>query len=168
MLLIIGDSYSCRLKEHLDRSWGLVCVGKRGARLSDESFRRWALANAIASRPSSVLLIVGGNDLARPAFQQGEFIACYEELSLGLLAAGAELVWLLAIPPRVNMRRGDVSAACFSRRRHIANAKLCSKFKRPPVQFLPIRTSHGFLGPDGVHPSRRGWQTLRGAVRRLL
>ena len=168
MLLIIGDSFAHHLATHLNSSWDVSCVGRRGARLSDESFRRWAIATTINTRPTRVLLIVGGNDVAHPTFEQRSLAALFEELSLGLLAAGADSVRILAIPPGTQLRAADVSAACFSRRQRVANSKLKGKFRRDPVMFRALCTSKGFLGRDGVHPSRRGWQTLCAVVRTLL
>ena len=168
MLLIIGDSFTYHLAVHLNPSWDVSCVGRRGARLSDDSFRSWAIAMAVNTRPTRVLLIVGGNDVAHSSFQQRALTALFEELSLGLLAAGADSVRIPAIPPRTQLRAADVSAACFSRRRHVANSKLKGKFRRDPVMYRALCTSKGFLGWDGVHPSKRGWQALCAVVGTLL
>ena len=87
MLLIIGDSFTYHLAVHLNPSWDVSCVGRRGARLSDDSFRSWAIAMAVNTRPTRVLLIVGGNDVAHPNFQQRALTALFEELS-GLADSG--------------------------------------------------------------------------------
>ena len=168
MLLIIGDSFAFHLRAQLDPAWRVTCVGRRGANLSDDSFRKWAIETAIDIRPTRVLIIAGGNDLAKPQFRHQSMVALFEEISLGLLAAGADQVRILAIPPRVVMRKDDVTAACYNRRRYIINGKLRNKFKRDPVVFRYMCTSKGFLGRDGVHPSSQGWQILRTVVCSLM
>ena len=167
-MLVIGDSYVARLGAHLDPAWRVSCVGRPGARISDDGFRTWAVRTAVERQPVSVLLIVGGNDLARPLFRQQELLAYFDELAAGLLAAGLDQVFVLAIPPRVHLRATDAAASCFRRRRHLANDKLRRKFGRAPVMYVPLPTPGEFLGPDGVHPSAGGWRRLTDIVRRLL
>ena len=168
-MLVLGDSYVARLGAHLDPAWRVSCVGRPGARVSDDCFRTWALRTAIERQPVSVLLIVGGSDHpARPLFRQQELLVYFDELVAGLLAAGVAHVFVLAIPPRVHLRATDVAASCFRRRRRLANNKLRRKFGRAPVMYVPLPTPGEFLGPDGVHPSAGGWRELTDIVRRLL
>ena len=57
-------------------------------------------------------------------------IGYFDELTLGMLAAGALVVRVWLLPPRVCMRGGggwEVSGACYRRRRQLANAKLKHK-----------------------------------------
>ena len=118
-------------------------------------------------RPQQVLLMVGSNDLAGQDFRQQRLIGYFDEITLGMLAAGAQVVRVWLLPPRVSMRRGDVSGACYRRRRQLANAKLKHKFRREPVRWVSCPTTH-MLGPDGVHPSRVGWQIVCSMVAQLV
>ena len=168
MLLALGDSFAVRLADHLEHRSAVSCAGQRGARLSEEAFRIWALRTAVARKPRAVLVIIGGNDLAQPAFRRQTLMAQFRELSLGLLAAGVEPVHILAVHPRGCLRRGDVSGGCFRHRRRLDNSKLRHQFWRPPVQYIPFPTVAGFLGRDGAHPSRKGWGALSLLVQKLL
>ena len=167
-MLIVGDSFVTRLAAQLDPGWPVVCAGRSGARLADDEFRRWAIGTAAASRPERVVLMIGGNDVALPRFRHVAFLALFEELAYGLLAAGAQQVHVMALPPRVRLRAGDVPAACYRKRRHLANGKLRVKFRRAPISFLPVPSSGEFLGSDGVHPSQRGWEAIKDVIRSLL
>ena len=166
MLLILGDSYahwaclSCTLGPHMEaRGW-------RGARLADEDFRRWAIDLTNRRQPQDVLLIVGGNDAAYRQFSPRIISQLFQELILGLYAAGAQFVHVLPIPPRSASRPGGVSVAVYRRRRRLINQILQRLATRPQgadaprfaLRSLPL--SAGFLGSDGVHPSSSGWRDL--------
>ena len=161
---MLGDSYAhhfrafCRADDHVD------AAGWRGARLADDEFRRWAIRETVLRRPRNVFLMVGGNDLARPTFRLRQFFVLLRELVLGLLAAGAETVFLLPLPPRSQLRTDDVSARRYQQRRWLVNRLIRRKFCRPPVQQVTFVDSAGFLGADGVHPSDMGWRALRSCV----
>ena len=168
MLLVIGDSFAFHLPTHLEPTWRVTCAGWRGARLADESFRTRAIRSAAMSGCRQVLVIIGGNDLARPDFSSTHFMTQFRELELGLLAAGVVHVAILAIPPRVGRRKTDVSCVHYRRRRRSLNLRLRLRYRRPPVQFVPCPAVSEFLGRDGVHPSREGWRAIRLVVYALL
>ena len=85
-------------------------------------------------------------------------MASYEELALGLLAAGADSIHLLPVPPR------RCSASTVRRRRRLANLLLRRRYARPdpdtPIVFTTFTPSMSFIGRNGVHPSSTGWREL--------
>ena len=165
MLLILGDSFAYHFRDHFRHAQGVRAVGLRGARIGNPEFRRWAIRRAVIERPPKeerfrVLLIVGGNDIARSAFRQRDLQADFAELVAGLLAAGAETVFILPLPPRDAARPGDARLTQYRRRRRLANYVLLRTYRGEPAVCLAFRPPAGFLGRDGVHPSARGWQAL--------
>ena len=162
MLLVIGDGFVFHMAAHLDRRWRVSCACRLGARLAGESFRDWAIRTAREHRCGRVLLIIGGNDLARPDFRLRQFMEQLRELELGLLAAGATAISIMAIPPRVGRRAGDAASAVYRQRRKLTNLTMRLRYQRPPAQFvaIPAGPVSRFLGRDGVHPSRGGWLVL--------
>ena len=160
MLLVLGDSFASHLRTRHPPDGIVRAVGRRSACLHDDVFRRWAVSVAADLRPQGLLLIVGGNDLACPAFEQRRLLRNFEGLTLGLLAAGVERVYVLLIPPRSGVRPGDVSAARFRRRRKFANIVLKHKFRRLPVVCPRVSFGAAFLGRDCVPPSASGWRDL--------
>ena len=167
MLLVLGDSFAARLERQLDPAWPVACAGCPGAKINSGAFRRWAIRTAHECRPQRVLLMVGSNDLATPQFRQRELMDNFEELSLGLLAAGVDSVYICAIPPRCRFRSEDASAGCYRRRRQLANVKLRHKCRREPICFISC-SSDQMIGRDGVHPSQQGWVAICHMVRFLL
>ena len=159
---MIGDSFVFHLATRLDRRWRVSCAGRPGARLAEDSFRTWAIRTAKEHGCDRVLLIIGGNDLARPDFRPHRFMEQLRELELGLLAAGVTAISIMAIPPRVGRRSGDAANAVYRQRRKLTNLSMRLRYQRPPAQFVAIPASPGsrFLGRDGVHPSRGGWLVL--------
>ncbi|KAF0296198.1 hypothetical protein FJT64_006347 [Amphibalanus amphitrite] len=165
MLLVIGDSYAhwassrCQLRE------GVQAAGRRGARIADDEFRRWAIRVAHHVRPQDALLIIGGNDMAHEHFSPRLLGQHYEELVLGLLAAGVGFVHILPIPPRSASRPGSVPAPVYRRRRRLTNQVLrrlfCRPVAAPCVAMCEFPMGDGFLGRDGVHPSEDGWRRLQ-------
>ena len=155
MLLVLGDSHVPSLEAYLDPAWPVTCAGWPGARLGDERFRRWAIRTACELRPQRVLLLVGSNDLADPAFSQQRLIAAFRELSLGLLAAGADLVLVCALPPRARLRRQDVTPTCYRCRRQLAN-QLRHKFRRPPVRYIYCGASDLLVRMGSTHLEQAG------------
>ena len=154
-----GDSYAVRFRARYGGDGHIDAAGRSGACVVDDEFRCWAIRRAALLRPRCVVILAGGNDLARPTFRLRQFFCNLRELSLGLLAAGAELVLFLPIPPRLGGR--GVSPSRFQRRRWLANRLLQRKFRRPPVACLEFVPPVGFLGDDGVHPSALGWRALK-------
>ena len=124
MLLVLGDSYAAHLERQVDPAWPVACAGRPGAKITSAAFRRWAIRTAHERRPRRVLLMVGSNDLVHQQFRQRELMDSFEELSLGLLAAGVDSVYICAIPPRCSFRSADASAGCYRRRQQLANVKL--------------------------------------------
>ncbi|KAF0308924.1 hypothetical protein FJT64_019902 [Amphibalanus amphitrite] len=103
MLLVLGDSFAHWASHRCDLPASVVTAGRRGGRLDDEAFRRWAVGVVFRSRPERVLLVVGGNDLAGPEFNARHLHHLFEELVYGVLAAGAGQVTILPIPPRTRI-----------------------------------------------------------------
>lgn len=165
----MGDSFVFHMAAYLDRRWRVSCAGRPGARLAEESFRTCATRTAREHRCSHVLLIIGGNDLARPDFRLRQFMEQLRELELGLLAAGVTAISIMAIPPRVGRRAGDAASAVYRQRRKLTNLSMRLRYRRPPAQFVAIPASvrSRFLGRDGVHPSRGGWMVLCQVVHAL-
>lgn len=168
MLLILGDSYAAHLARQCARVDGVEATGRRGARVGDESFRAWAVREVVRRQPRLVVLIVGSNDVALPAFRQGQLRADLNELALGALAAGAEAVAVFPIPPRIQLRPRDISRSAYQQRRRLANRLLRIAFQGADIFCPEFRFPSDFLGSDGVHPSRRGWQALLAGVCRLV
>ena len=84
MLLILGDSYAERARQACRLGTGTEARGWRGARINNDDFRRWAVEVMHRLRPSDVLLIIGGNDVAAPQFSPRVFGELFQELILGL------------------------------------------------------------------------------------
>ena len=162
MLLVLGDSYAARFRSRYGGDGRIDAAGRSGARVGDDDFRCWAIRRAALLRPRCVVILAGGNDLARPKFRIRLFFCDIRELALGLLAAGVELVLFLPIPPRLGGR--GVSPSRFQRRRWVVNRLLQRKFRLPPVACLDFVPPVGFLGDDGVHPSAVGWQALKDCI----
>lgn len=167
MLMVLGDSYAHRMRSHLDPAGQILCRGWPGARLGQESFRHWAVKQAKESKPDIVLLMIGGNDVARKEFRQRKFLSELEELALGLLAAGAREVRVWPVPPRTRLRKQDVSVACFRKRRHLLN-HLMTKELRGECRIFPAPSMDKMLGADGVHPSELAWGQICASVAGLL
>ena len=171
MLLILGDSFA-HWAGARDMGPGVVARGWRGARLADEEFRRWAINVTLQQRPRDVLLIVGGNDVACPQFSPRLLGQMFQELILGIYAAGAEYV--LNIPPRSVTRPGSASVSVYRRRRRLINLMLRRLSRRPASGNAPrfalreVALSPGFLGRDGVHPSPTGWRDLGRVIHDIL
>lgn len=168
MQLFIGDSFAHHAAERCHLGEATRAEGWRGARLSQDSFRRWAIARVLHWRPARVVLFVGSNDLAAQQFSVRHLVGFYEELTAGMLAAGAGCVVVMPLPPRSRLRPGDVSAAVYRRRRRLVNQVLRRQFARPranpDVSFGRFVFGDDFLGPDGIHPSAAGWRALEVAV----
>ena len=165
---MLGDSYAYRFRSFCRADDSVNAAGWRGARVANDEFRRWAIRETVLQRPRNVFLMVGGNDLAHPSFRLRKFFVLLRELVLGLLAAGAETVFLLPLPPRSRLRRDDVSPRRYQKRRGLVNRLIRRKFFRPPVQQVVFVDSAGFLGADGVHPSDMGWRALQSCVNNCL
>ena len=162
MLLVLGDSFAFWAGRRCSLDASVSVAGWRGGRISDDQFRRWAVAEVARRSRPRVLLIVGGNDIDQRSFNARQLMACYGELALGLLAAGAESVHLLPVPPRSSCRL--CSASAFRRRRRLANLLLRRRYARPdpdtPIVFTAFTPSMSFIGHDGVHPSAADWLEL--------
>ena len=113
MLLVLGDSYAAHLERQVDPAWPVACAGRPGAKIASAAFRRWAIRTAHERRPRRMLLMVGSNDLAHQQFRQRELMDSFEELSLGLLAAGVDSVYIQLAPGRRPVR----TCACPAPRR---------------------------------------------------
>ena len=118
MLLILVDSFAYWAGTR-DLGPDVVARGWRGARLANEEFRRWAINVTHQERPRDVLLIVGGNDVACAHFSPRLLGKFFEELILGIYAAGAEYVHVLYIPPRSATRPGSATVSVYRRRRRL-------------------------------------------------
>ncbi|KAF0288869.1 hypothetical protein FJT64_012762 [Amphibalanus amphitrite] len=168
MQLIIGDSFAFWAARRCTLGEAVRAEGWRGACISSDGFRRWAVATVRRLEPAQVVLLVGSNDLAAPQLSIRLLVGYYEELTMGMLAAGAGRVIVMPLPPRTRLRARDVSVAVYRRRRRLANQVLRRQFSRtsanPEVTFGPFVFSVDFLGPDGVHPSAAGWQALAEAL----
>ena len=103
-MLVIGDSFAARLQA-LGDDRRFSAVGWSGGTVGDDRFRRWAIAEAARLRPSRVILMAGGNDLAKRTFQPRAWLRDLEELLLGLQAAGVGRIWVMPIPPRSRLRQ---------------------------------------------------------------
>ena len=151
----------------------MVSAGRRGGRLDDEAFRRWAIDMVVRSRPERVLLIVGGNDLAGPDFSAHHFRQLYEDLIYGVLAAGAGQVTVLPIPPRTACRPGGATVSAHRRRRRLMNLLLRRSFRRLRRRRHPspsARSRRGRVLSAGRRPSVGGglaYASLRNTVRRF-
>ena len=156
----MGDSFASHLARRVNTP-GIVVLGRRGATLQDEAFRRWVLQEAARHQPDAVLLIVGGNDLAAPTCRLRSFIGLTEEIAAGLLATGTPEVIFL----RVSRRPQDVSAKQHRRRRKLLNLALHQRFAAAPVRCQSVRFPNNFLGADGTHPSAVGWRWLASVIR---
>ena len=164
MLLVLGDSVAFWAGRRCVLGGGIRATGWRGGRIGDHRFRSWAIETALKEKPQQVLLTIGGNDLTAPVFNTRILSNWFEELTAGLLAAGAEKVWVMSIQPRTSHRPGDVAVSVFRRRRRLMNLVLRRQFSRscasPQVVFAPFTPPDNFIGRDGVHPSAEGWQAL--------
>lgn len=171
MLLMLGDSFAFWAGQRCRLPPSVRTAGQRGGRLGDERFRRWAISTVMAMQPRRVLLIVGGNDIARPPFNPRLLSQLYEEIVLGILAAGADHVHVFPVPPRTSCRRGDVTVSVYRRRRRLVNLFLRRLFAPrgavPSTVFGAFRPEDDFLGRDGVHPSAAGWASIAEYVRAL-
>ena len=170
MLLVIGDSYACRVGRRCDLPAGVETCGWSGGRVTNDRFRRWAIAETMRLRPSRVLVIVGGNDLAQPEFSARMIMQVFEELVLGLCATGAH-VHIFPVPPRLSCRRGAAPVPAYMRRRRLTNLLLRQRFNRQTADdtsFCVFNAAEGFIGSDGVHPSPAGWRAIAGVIDALI
>ena len=158
MTLVLGASYAARLRARQERDFS--AVGWPGARLCDERLQMWAMQQAADRRPQQVMLMIGGNDLARPDFRQRQFRSYMQALTLGLLAAGVARVIIFPIPPRHRLRHRDFTREQYRRRQRLANRIMRRSYRREPVINPTFRVPPGFLSADGVHPSEAGWQAI--------
>ena len=113
------------------------------------SSRCWAIAAVTNARPEHVLLIVGGNDLAQPAYNSSQLLQALDELVLGMLTAGTGRITACPILPRTACQRGAAIAAPCQR---LTNMLLRRRYAGA---FQPAES---FLERDGVHPSREDWR----------
>ena len=125
---------------------GLVPKSSSGA---GSSSRYWAIAAVANARLEHVLLIVGGNDLAQPAYNSSQLLQALDELVLGMLTAGTGRITACPILPRTACRRGAAIAAPCQR---LTNMLLRRRYAGA---FQPAES---FLERDGVHPSREDWR----------
>ena len=105
MTLVLGASYAARLVTRRDEydftavaRRNIHAVGWPGAHLCDELFQTWAMQQAADRRPQQVMIMIGGNDLARSDFRQRQFRSSMQALTIGLLAAGVARVIIFPIP----------------------------------------------------------------------
>ena len=172
MLLVLGDSFAYWAGRRCDLGETIRTAGWRGGRIGDAAFRRWAIATVHEMKPQRVVLLVGGNDLTGEGFNTRQLYSLFQELTLGIAAAGASETIVFPIPPRSSCRRGDVSVAMYCRRRRLFNKVLKKELSRPQASsqasFSNFRPGDGFLGRDGVHPSAGGWQVLAEAITALV
>ena len=129
--LVQGDSFAWHMARR-DNNPGVTVLGRRGATLQDEAFRRWVLQEAARHRPDTVMLIVGGNDLAAPTFRLRSFIALNKEIVAELLATGTPEVIFMPILQRVSRWSQDASAKQHRRRRKPLNLALHQRFVAAP------------------------------------
>ena len=164
MLLLVGDSFAFWAAQRCTLDASICTAGWRGGRIGDDRFRRWAIATVAHLCPGRVLLMVGGNDLAQPSYNSRQLMRQFDELVLGMLAAGAGQIDVFPVPPRTSCRHGVVTVAAYRRRRRLTNLLLRRRFARPcsdlPVTFNSFQPAEGFVGRDGVHPSPAGWQAI--------
>ena len=164
MLLVLGDSFAYWAGRRRELHEHVRTAGWRGGRIADDDFRRWAIATVQRLRPTRVLLVVGGNDVASNPFSPRVLTGLFSELALGIVAAGAAQLHVLPIPPRAVCRRGPVSVSAFRRRRRLTNLllrRLCRTRRADfPMAFCHFQPALGFVGADGVHPSEVGWASL--------
>ena len=168
VMLVLGDSYAFWLHRHIDAALPVASEGIRGGCIGEQRFRRWAVQAALRHRARVVLIIAGGNDLARPACNPRDWLWLVRGLTGALLAAGVERVHLLPVPPRSRLRPGDATARQYRRRRWLANRLLTDHFRGAPAEVLPFTPSPDFLGRDGVHPSPAGWRALEDVIKTVL
>ena len=168
MQLLLGDSFAYWAGRRCPLGEAVQTAGWRGGAIADGRLRKWAIATVVRLQPAQVLLIIGGNDLAREHFSVRILSALFEELTLGLLAAGADSIVVFPIPPRASCRHGDVVVSVYRRRRRLMNQVLRRQFSHPvtnpQVTFGQFSFNECHLGRDGVHPSAVGWQALADAV----
>ena len=89
MLLLVGDSFAFWADRHCMLPTSICTAGWRGGYIRDERFRRWAIATVADARPEHALLVGGGNDIAQPSYNSRQLMQAFDELVLGMLAAGA-------------------------------------------------------------------------------
>ena len=170
MLLVLGDSFAPGVGRRCSVDPSVCSSGRRGGRISDESFRRWAIRQVFDLQPRRVLLMVGGNDIDQAPFSARQLCQLFEELVLGILAAGATEVYIFPVPPRVSCRH--VSASVYRRRRRLLNLVLRRFFARwkdgSQVVFSPFHAAMDFIGGDGVHPSAAGWRAVAHYINTLV
>ena len=172
MLLIIGDSYVHWARTRCDLGSSVRTAGWRGGCLTSDSFRRWAVRTVRHIQPRRVLLVAGGNDVAQQSFSPRILSQIFEELTAGLIAAGAKHVFVFAIPPRSRTRPGDASVSAYRKRRKLMNQILTRQFSKPEanpdVSFIRFQPAAGFIGRDGIHPSPEGWRCLEQEFRAAI
>lgn len=127
MLLVIADSFVTHLPRDLSR-----CdrVRTAGTCVCLDRFQHWVVRVARISRPQTVLIIAGGNDLARPDFQIRNLMHAFSRLVSGLPAAEFEWVALFPIPPRDRTRCHDVTVQDHYRRCRVIHEKILRETSR--------------------------------------
>ena len=119
-------------------------------------------------KPQTVLLIVGENDVAQRHFSPRQLTQYFEELTLGMSAAGAQNIYVFPTPSRNTFRVGGATAAVYRRRRRMVNQILRRHFYRPVAAshaaYCHFKPSVGFIGSDDVHPSAVGWEEIRQVI----
>ena len=127
--LVIGDSFAYWAGRRCAFRVPAQTAGWRGGCISDDRFRRWAVATVLRLRPQRVLLIVGSNELARVPFSPRHHFGLFRELTLGLLAAGAEEIHVFPVPPRTSTRfrsgLGLSLPSAATTRQHAAASPVC-------------------------------------------
>ncbi|KAF0298727.1 hypothetical protein FJT64_003932 [Amphibalanus amphitrite] len=159
MLLVLGDSFAHWASHRCDLPASVVTAGRRGGRLDDEAFRRWAVGVVFRSRPERVLLVVGGNDLAGPEFNARHLHHLFEELVYGVLAAGAGQVTILPIPPRTACRPGGATRIVTDK--YVALGLLLDGEDSLPDQAPAFQLLDGLLRPMARFPAPSARRRLR-------
>ena len=88
MLLLVGDSFAAHLGSRIAPNGPIQAAGWRGACVGREDFRRWVIGEVAVRRPDTVIILAGGNDLARPDFRQRSLAGHLRELALGVNSGG--------------------------------------------------------------------------------
>ena len=170
--LILGSSHATSIRRELERrGWPagrtpgeISAVGISGGRLECEAHRKRWVQTAATQRATTVLLLLGGNDLCQRDCDLPELARVLVGFGQELRAAGVVDIYMFPVLPCIKPR--GVRHKTYRLRQEALNRIWASRFRRPPIIFVNWPVGAEMLGGDGVHLSPRGREVVMRVVKR--